>query len=143
MPPHSGSNCSEVPGGPIVNLRPRSGRRRERYITGGHNVTITNELLEGAMREVLTVARARRAALPDDAMTQALAWLERAQNTAVGNMLETARRVARRSWKRKSVRSSALARSVGVAVPCHAFLYASLLPEERRARGEIEFRFEG
>jgi 2-dehydropantoate 2-reductase len=32
-----------------------------------------------------------------------------------------------------------LARAVGVEVPRHAFLYASLLPQERKARGEIEF----
>jgi ketopantoate reductase len=32
-----------------------------------------------------------------------------------------------------------LARGVGVDVPCHAFLYASLLPQERRASGQIAF----
>ena len=32
-----------------------------------------------------------------------------------------------------------LARMAGVEVPRHTFLYASLLPQERKARGEIEF----
>jgi len=32
-----------------------------------------------------------------------------------------------------------LAHSVGLEVPRHTFLYASLLPQERKARGEVEF----
>jgi 2-dehydropantoate 2-reductase len=32
------------------------------------------------------------------------------------------------------------AREAGVPVPIHAMLYASLLPQERRARGEVAFQ---
>jgi 2-dehydropantoate 2-reductase len=32
-----------------------------------------------------------------------------------------------------------LGRRAGVATPLHDFLYASLLPLERRARGELDF----
>jgi hypothetical protein len=32
-----------------------------------------------------------------------------------------------------------LAQTAGVQVPIHKFLYASLLPQERKARHEIEF----
>jgi len=28
---------------------------------------------------------------------------------------------------------------VGISTPVHAFIYSSLLPQELRARGEIEF----
>jgi 2-dehydropantoate 2-reductase len=32
-----------------------------------------------------------------------------------------------------------LADAAGIKVPLHTFLYACLLPQERKARGEIEF----
>jgi len=32
-----------------------------------------------------------------------------------------------------------LGQEAGVATPVHSFIYQSLLPQERRARGEIQF----
>jgi 2-dehydropantoate 2-reductase len=40
------------------------------------------------------------------------------------------------AWTGAAVR---LGRAAGVATPTHDFIYASLLPAERRSRGEIEF----
>jgi 2-dehydropantoate 2-reductase len=99
----------------------------------------TRELLRGAMREVATVAQAQGAVLPRDSVEQAYAWLEHMPPTAMGNMqgilnghpteLETEVGVIVR-----------LGQKLGVDVPRHAFLYAALLPQERQARGEINFR---
>jgi 2-dehydropantoate 2-reductase len=102
----------------------------------------TRQLLEEAMREVLAVARAQGAGVSEDTVKRSLASLDRAPAAAIGNLrdvidgrpseLETEVGVIVR-----------LARAVGVEVPRHAVLYASLLPQERRAGGEIDFPVAG
>jgi 2-dehydropantoate 2-reductase len=91
------------------------------------------------MREVLAVARARRAALADDAVQQALAWLDRGTSGFAGNMLGDIQAGRPSELETEIGAIVRLARGVGVDAPCHAFLYASLLPQERRARGRIAF----
>jgi len=102
----------------------------------------SRRLLEEAMREVLAVAGAQGADVSEDTVQRSLASLDRAPAAAIGNLrdvidgrpseLETEVGVIVR-----------LARAVGVEVPRHAVLYASLLPQERRARGEIDFPVAG
>ncbi len=90
------------------------------------------------MREVLAVARAHGARVSDDTVSESLASLDRAPAAAVGNLRDIID--GRPSELETEIGAIVrLARTVGVDVPCHAFLYASLLPQERRARGEIEF----
>ena len=103
------------------------------------NVPETRQLLEGAMREVLAVARARGAALADDAVQQALAWLDRGTSGFAGNMLGDVQAGRPSELETEIGAIVRLARGVGVDAPCHAFLYASLLPQERRASGQIAF----
>ena len=93
------------------------------------------------MREVVAIARAHGAEVPDDIVPQSLALLDQAPAVAIGNLrdiiegrpseLETEIGVIVR-----------LARASAIDVPCHEFLYASLLPQERKARGAIEFPVE-
>ncbi len=98
----------------------------------------TRQLLERAMQEVLAVGRAHGAMLANDTVKQALASLDRAPAMAIGNLRDILD--GRPSELETEVGAVVrLARIVGVSVPCHAFLYASLLPQERRARKEIEF----
>jgi 2-dehydropantoate 2-reductase len=103
------------------------------------SVPETRQLLDEAMREVLAVARERGAALPDDSVTQALAWLDRDAARSAGNMLHDFAAGRPSELETEIGAIVRLARSVGVEVPCHTFLYASLLPQERKARGAIEF----
>jgi 2-dehydropantoate 2-reductase len=102
-------------------------------------ITETRELLRGAMREVATVAQAQGAVLPHDSVEQAYAWLERMPPTAMGNMqgILNGHPTELETEVGAIVR---LGQKLGVDVPRHAFLYAALLPQERQARGEINFR---
>ena len=101
--------------------------------------TETRNLLEGAMREVLVVARARGAQVGEEAIEQALAVIDHSPEQATASMqrdIMVSRPSELESQIGVVVRLGQLA---GVEVPLHAFLYASLLPQERKARGEIEF----
>lgn len=101
----------------------------------------TRQLLERSIREVVAVARAFGTALSDDVVGQSLQTLDRAPETAIGNMREIID--GRPSELEVEVGAIVrLARRLGVEVPCHSFLYASLVPQERKARGEIVFPIE-
>ncbi len=98
----------------------------------------TRRLLEGAMNEVAALARACGRKLPDDAVPHALADLDRGPATGIGNMRDILN--GRPSELETEVGAVVrLARAAGVPAPIHRFFYASLLPQERRARHEIEF----
>jgi len=101
--------------------------------------TETRSLLEGTMREVFVLARARSLHVGEEAIEQALAAIDRFPEQATASMQRDI--MAGRPSELESqigvvVR---LAHPAGVEVPRHRFLYASLLPQERKARGEIEF----
>jgi 2-dehydropantoate 2-reductase len=95
-------------------------------------------MLERAIREVLTVARAHGAAISNGIVKQLLASLYSAPASAIGNLRDIVD--DRPSELETEIGAIVrLGKAAGVQVPCHAFLYASLLPQERKARGEIEF----
>lgn len=84
------------------------------------------------------LARACGRKLPDDAVQCALAELDRGPVASIGNMRDVLN--GRPSELETEVGAVVrLARTAVVQVPIHAFLYASLLPQERQARREIEF----
>ena len=99
----------------------------------------TRELLMAGMREIESIARARGVALPEDCVERALEVLE-SVNPAGTSSLQRDIAAGKRSelddWSGAVVRLGARA---GVPTPLHAYLYASLLPLERRARGELAF----
>ena len=99
----------------------------------------TRTLLEGAMAEISRLAQARGVDIAADASAKALAMIDGSPEHATASMQRDI--VAGRPSELESqvgvvVR---LAREAGVAAPIHVCLYASLLPQERRARGEIVF----
>jgi 2-dehydropantoate 2-reductase len=99
----------------------------------------TRRLLEGTMREVFVLARARGVRVGEGAIEQTLNAINHLPEQATASMqrdIMTGRPSELESQLGAVVR---LAHPVGVEVPCHTFLYASLLPQERKARGEIEF----
>jgi 2-dehydropantoate 2-reductase len=101
----------------------------------------TRALLEGAMSEIIQVARAQGSVLADDAMSKALAMIDGAPGESTASMQRDI--LANRPSELEAqigvvVR---MARETAVAAAVHAMLYASLLPQERRTRGELAFQF--
>lgn len=101
--------------------------------------TETRRLLEGTMREVFVLARALGVHVGEEAIEQALALIDNSPEQATASMQRDI--MAGRPSELESqigvvVR---LAHPAGIEVPRHTFLYASLLPQERKARGEIDF----
>ena len=99
----------------------------------------TRRLLEGAMREVFVLARVRGISVGEKAIEQALARIDSSPEQATASMQRDI--IAGRPSELESQLGVVvrLAQQAGVEVPCHVFLYASLLPQERKARGEIVF----
>lgn len=99
----------------------------------------TRALLEGAMVELFHVARARGVAVAAEASAKAFALIDDAPEQATASMQRDI--MAGRPSELESQIGAVvrMARDAGVAAPLHGCLYASLLPQERRARGELVF----
>jgi 2-dehydropantoate 2-reductase len=103
------------------------------------SVPQTRELLERGMREIRDVARARGIRLADDVVARALATLDSVTPSGTSSLqrdIGVGKRSELDAWIGAVVRFGAAA---GVETPVHDFLYASLLPLELRARGELAF----
>lgn len=99
----------------------------------------TRALLESGMREIEAIARARGVALPDDVIARTFALLDAANPSGTSSLqrdIAAGKRSELDAWTGAVVRLGARA---NVPTPLHDFLYAVLLPQERRARGEISF----
>jgi 2-dehydropantoate 2-reductase len=97
----------------------------------------TRALLVGAMTEIEAVAHARGIALASDAVAQALALVDGLPPAGTASMQRDI--MAGRPSEMEAQVGVVLraAHTVGVDVPGHAYFYASLLPQERLARGEL------
>jgi 2-dehydropantoate 2-reductase len=100
----------------------------------------TRALLEGATAEIVTVARAHGSILSDEAMARAFAIIEGSPEEATTSMQRDI--IAGRPSELESQIGAVVrkAREANIAAPIHEMLYASLLPQERRARGEVTFQ---
>jgi 2-dehydropantoate 2-reductase len=95
----------------------------------------TRRMVEAGMREILSVARARRVALADGAVEKSLALLDSLDPDATTSLqrdIADGRPSELDAWSGAVVRLGAEA---GVPTPLHEFIYHSLLPSELRARG--------
>jgi 2-dehydropantoate 2-reductase len=95
----------------------------------------TRGLLRRAMEEIQAVARARGVDLPGGAVDRGMAFLDGLDPTGTTSLqrdITEGRPSELEAWNGAVVR---LGREAGVPTPTHEFLYASLLPLERRARG--------
>ena len=99
----------------------------------------TRELLARGMGEIEAIARARGVALPADIVERTLAVLDGVNPSGTSSLqrdIAAGKRSELDEWTGAVVRLGARA---GVPTPLHDFLYAALLPQERRARGELTF----
>ena len=99
----------------------------------------TRALLEGAMAEIVAVARAQGSILTDESLARAFAIVDGSPEEATASMQRDI--LAGRPSELESQIGVVVRRAqeANVPVPIHAMLYASLLPQERRARGELAF----
>jgi len=99
----------------------------------------TRALMDQAMREILLLAKTRGVSLPDDAVNLALASLDGLPENAMSSMQRDI--MAHRPSELESQNGAVvrLGQEAGIETPVNSFLYASLLPLEMRARGELLF----
>jgi 2-dehydropantoate 2-reductase len=95
--------------------------------------------IEAGIGEIAAVALAQGVRLSPDAVQRTLAMLDRTTPTGTSSLqrdIAAGKRSELDAWTGAVVR---LGTKAGVPTPMHSFLYASLLPLERRARGELDF----
>jgi len=97
-------------------------------------VAQTRALLEEAMREILALARARGVALGGDALARTLAIIDGMPAEATASMQRDILEGRPSELEYQTGAIVRLAAAAGLPVPASAYLYASLLPSERRAR---------
>jgi 2-dehydropantoate 2-reductase len=103
------------------------------------SVPETRQMIEQACVETLAVARARGIALAEDSPTRTMAVVD---TIAPGLIASLQRDIEAGRPSELDALTGALVRlgsEVGVATPLHAFLYHTLLPQELRARGQVQF----
>jgi 2-dehydropantoate 2-reductase len=94
----------------------------------------TRGLLESAMREVHALALARRVAVREDAVARTLGFVDGLPADATASMQRDLIEGRPSELEYQNGAVVRLARPAGVPVPVNAFLYASLLPAELKAR---------
>lgn len=99
----------------------------------------TRGMLERAIAEAFTVGRARGVCLSDDVPTRIMALIDGMPPEGTTSMQRDI--AAGRPSELDSLVGAVvrLGREAGMDTPLHAFMYYSLLPLEKRARGEIQF----
>jgi 2-dehydropantoate 2-reductase len=94
-------------------------------------------MLERGMREILALARARGIPLAEEAVPNALGFIDALDPSGTASLqrdLAEGRPSELEAWTGAVVR---LGREAGVPTPLHDEIYAALLPLERAARGRI------
>ncbi len=103
------------------------------------SVPETRAMLIRAIEEVVAVARARQVNLQQDIAEKTLAFIDQ---LAPGVLASMQRDIMEGKPSELEAQNGAVVRmgiECGVPTPTHAFIYASLLPQERKARREIDF----
>jgi len=99
----------------------------------------TRQMLEQCLAEMFAVGRALKVALVEGSVAKAMAFLDALAaggTTSLQRDIAAGRPSELEAWNGAVVR---LGRQAGVATPLHDFIYESLLPQELRARGTVEF----
>jgi 2-dehydropantoate 2-reductase len=96
-------------------------------------------MLTEAMQEILAIAKARGVKVPDDVVEKRLAFTDNSQPGVLASMH---RDILEGRPSELMAQNGAIVRmgqALGVPTPVHTFIYTCLLPQELRARGELQF----
>ena len=93
-------------------------------------------MLQTAMTEVLAVGRARGIAMSEDVVSEALAFVNGLPPAATASMQRDIMSGNRSELEAQTGAVVRLGRQCGIDVPVNEFIYASLLPQERRVVSE-------
>ena len=103
------------------------------------NIPETRQMLKQVMQEVFAVAQAYDIALPPDVVDQMLAFIDKITPEGTASMQRDIMEGRPSELESQNGAVVRLGQEVGVETPVNAFIYHSLLPLEKRARGELEF----
>jgi len=99
----------------------------------------TRLMLEAAIDEIIRLARAKKINLPEEIASKTLAFID---GIAPGVTASMQRDIMDGRPSELGAQNGVVVRmglELGIPTPVHAFIYHSLLPQELRARREIEF----
>lgn len=99
----------------------------------------TRQMLQQSMQEVRAVARARGIHLQAEAAEETMAFLDGVPGDGTASMQRDVMEGRPSELDSQSGAVARLGQEAGVETPLHRFIYHSLLPLERRARGEVQF----
>lgn len=99
----------------------------------------TRQLLQQAMEEVIAVGNAHQVNLPEDVLDKTMAFIDNLPEGATASMQRDIMEGRPSELASQNGAVLRLGSEQGVPTPAHAFLYYSLLPQDLRARGELEF----
>jgi 2-dehydropantoate 2-reductase len=99
----------------------------------------TRHMLEEAMEEILAVAHALGIALSEEIVDETMAFIDGLPENGTASMQRDV--MAGRPSELDSQNGAVvrLGREAGIATPTHRFIFWSLLPQELRARGQLQF----
>ena len=103
------------------------------------SVPETRQMLAKTMQEIMAVARARGVPLSPDLVARTLAFID---GSPFGVNASMQRDIAEGRPSELHYQNGAVVRmghKLGVPTPVNAFIFASLLPQEMRARGELQY----
>jgi len=104
------------------------------------SVPETRRMLADALDEVEQVAIARGVHVPVDLASSTLALIDEIAPAVIPSMQRDVMDGRPSELESQSGAVVRLGREAGVETPVHAFIYASLLPQELKARGELNRR---
>ncbi len=99
----------------------------------------TRQLLEQALQEIVAVAQARGINLGQEAVQRRLAFIDSLPEGVTASMQRDIMDGRPSELEAQNGAVVRMGQQLGVPTPVHAFIYASLLPQELRARGQVQF----
>jgi 2-dehydropantoate 2-reductase len=103
------------------------------------SVPETRRILQDVMEEIFAVARARNIALKDNAVEVTMGVVDRLPAEGTASMQRDIMAGLPSELSSQSGAVVRLGEEVGQPAPLNSFIYASLLPMELRARGDLSF----
>ncbi len=99
----------------------------------------TRRMLRQAMEEICKVAKARKIVLPPDVLDTTMALLDEMPAKGTASMQRDIMQERPSELEAQTGAAVRLGREASVETPINELIYASLLPQELRARGQLQF----